>query len=211
MGFDLDMTLLDTSTGVVETLRVLAEEEGVRIDAEGFVARLGNPWNEEILRWFPEERVAYVTARFRELFLDHGLESCRAMPGAAEALDAVRSSGTRPVVVTGRYEVTARACLARVGFDLGHDLVGSVFGVAKGAALRAARAVAYVGDTPADVEGAHAAEAVAVSVPTGPATEDELRRAGADIVLSDLEEFASWWRASWTPAGGFGMRLSPEA
>lgn len=209
MGFDLDMTLLDTSTGVAETLRVLAEEEGVQIDAEGVLARLGNPWSEVIVRWFPEDRVEHVTARFRDLFLDHGLESCRPMPGAAEALDAVRSSGIRPVVVTGRYEVTARACLARVGFDLGDDLVGSVFGVAKGGVLRAAGAVAYVGDTPADVEGAHAAEAVAVSVPTGPATGDELRAAGADVVLSDLVEFAPWWRASWTRAGGFVAPLGP--
>lgn len=197
VGFDLDMTLLDTSAGIVATLHALGDEEGVRVDADDLLERLGTPWNEVMLRWFPPDRAEHVTRRFRELFLEHGLDSCAPMPGAPEALDVVRSSGARPLVVTGRYETTARACLARVGFDLGDAVVGSVFGAAKGAVLRAEGAIAYVGDTPSDIEGAHAADALAVTVATGPATEAELRLAGADVVLPHMAEFPPWFQGWW--------------
>ena len=43
-----------------------------------------------------------------------------------------------------------------------------------------------------DVEGAHAAGAVSVSVTTGGCTEQELREAGTDVVLADLSEFPDW-------------------
>jgi phosphoglycolate phosphatase-like HAD superfamily hydrolase len=47
--------------------------------------------------------------------------------------------------------------------------------------------VLVVGDTPFDIEAAHAAGAVAVGVATGNHSEDDLRRAGADYVLGTLE------------------------
>jgi phosphoglycolate phosphatase-like HAD superfamily hydrolase len=45
-----------------------------------------------------------------------------------------------------------------------------------------------VGDTPRDIEAAHGVGAFAVAVATGPFSEDELRKAGADCVLASLEE-----------------------
>jgi phosphoglycolate phosphatase len=48
--------------------------------------------------------------------------------------------------------------------------------------------VLVVGDTPFDIDAAHAAGAVAVGVATGRHSEDDLRRAGADYVLGTLEE-----------------------
>jgi uncharacterized protein len=44
----------------------------------------------------------------------------------------------------------------------------------------------------ADVAGARAADAVSVGVATGPVSVDELRAAGADVVLDDLHGFAAW-------------------
>jgi phosphoglycolate phosphatase len=48
--------------------------------------------------------------------------------------------------------------------------------------------VLVVGDTPLDIEAAHAAGAVAVGVATGHHSEEDLHRAGADYVLGSLEE-----------------------
>jgi len=45
-----------------------------------------------------------------------------------------------------------------------------------------------VGDTPLDVEGAHAAGIECVGVASGHFTVDQLRDAGADYVVSSLEE-----------------------
>jgi len=45
-----------------------------------------------------------------------------------------------------------------------------------------------VGDTPLDVDAAHAAGARIVAVATGPYTARELEQAGADTVLDDLTD-----------------------
>ncbi|MFF9667505.1 HAD hydrolase-like protein, partial [Streptomyces althioticus] len=62
----------------------------------------------------------------------------------------------------------------------------------KGEALRANGASIYVGDHLGDIVGARHAEAVAVAVATGPYGADELRAAGADVVLADLTRFPEW-------------------
>jgi phosphoglycolate phosphatase-like HAD superfamily hydrolase len=49
-----------------------------------------------------------------------------------------------------------------------------------------AQAVVITGDTPLDIEAAHAREARAVAIATGAHSVEELAAAGADIVLSDL-------------------------
>ncbi|MGQ0804448.1 MAG: hypothetical protein ACT4PI_11380 [Actinomycetota bacterium] len=41
VGFDLDMTLIDSRPGILATLAALSEETGVRIDGELVVSRLG--------------------------------------------------------------------------------------------------------------------------------------------------------------------------
>ena len=73
------------------------------------------------------------------------------------------------------------------------EVVGSVFGAAKGEALAAFGAAAYVGDHIADIEAARAGGAVSVAVATGPYTADELRDHGADVILPDLTGFAAWY------------------
>ena len=70
--------------------------------------------------------------------------------------------------------------------------MGWRYGPAKGEALREHGATVYVGDHLADIEGARVACAVSVAVATGPISAEDLRAAGADVVLSDLHGFASW-------------------
>ena len=55
----------------------------------------------------------------------------------------------------------------------------------------------YVGDTIPDIDAARLARVRAVGVATGPVPADELRAAGADVVLDTLTEFPAWldtWR-----------------
>jgi phosphoglycolate phosphatase-like HAD superfamily hydrolase len=47
--------------------------------------------------------------------------------------------------------------------------------------------VLVVGDTPRDIEAAHAAKAIGVGVATGKYTVEALRAAGADYVVPTLE------------------------
>ena len=52
----------------------------------------------------------------------------------------------------------------------------------------AAEDVVLVGDTPADVEGAHANRVRVIAVASGRSDETVLRDAGAEVVLSDLRD-----------------------
>jgi phosphoglycolate phosphatase-like HAD superfamily hydrolase len=52
----------------------------------------------------------------------------------------------------------------------------------------AAAAAVPIGDTPADVEGAHANGVRVIAVASGRSDEDALRDAGAETVLSDLRD-----------------------
>lgn len=191
VGFDLDMTLIDSRPGIGAAYRVLAAETGVPIDVDLVVSRLGPPLETELASWFPADQVPAAAARYREVYPSTAIAPSLALPGAAEALEAVRAHGGRSLVVTAKNEEHARLHLDHLG--LRADLVvGSLWAEAKGVALRAQGATVYVGDHIGDVRGAQAAGAFSVAVATGGCTPDELRVAGADLVLPNLAAFPAW-------------------
>jgi len=198
VGFDLDMTLVDSRPGVAATMRALAAETGVPVDVDRVVARLGPRLEDELACWYPADAVDAAADRYRELYVDLGVPGTVLLPGAADAVAAARADGGRAVVITAKYEPNARACLRHVGLDV-DAVVGWRWGPAKGAALAEHGAEVYVADTPEDVVGAHHAAALAVAVPTGPHDAATLRAAGADVVLASLTEFPAWF-AAWAAA-----------
>jgi uncharacterized protein len=191
VGFDLDMTLIDTRPGFAATLAVIAEETGVALDVEDLSSRLGPPLDHLLAAHYPPERIAPVVQSFRAHYPDHAVAPTLAFPGAHEALAAVRRHGGRSVVVTGKYAPNAWLHVEALGLDV-DELVGEVWGVGKAAALTGHGATVFVGDHVYDVEGARAAGALSVSVPSGGCTAEELRDAGTDVLLGDLTEFPAW-------------------
>ncbi len=191
VGFDLDMTLVDSRPGIHAVYRALAAETGVPVDADAAVARLGPPLDEELARWFPADQVTAMADLFRALYPELAIVPTPALPGAREALDAVRAHHGRSVVVTAKYEPNARLHLDHLG--LRPDAVeGWRWADGKTAALLEHHAAVYVGDHAADMRAAVAAGAVGVGVTTGPVDADELRAAGATDVLDDLTGFPAW-------------------
>ncbi|MEU3713761.1 HAD family hydrolase [Streptomyces catenulae] len=191
VGFDLDMTLIDSRPGIRATYLELTARTGVPVDADLAVTRLGPPLEQEIREWFPEERVVEASELYRQLYPQYAVASSPAMPGARDALRAVHAAGGRTLVVTAKYEPSAKLHLDHLGLDV-DILVGSLWAEAKGEALRAHGATVYVGDHTGDVRGARAAGALSVAVASGPCGAAELRAAGADVVLDDLTAFPGW-------------------
>jgi len=191
VGFDLDMTLLDTRPGIRATYEALSAATGTWIDAELVITRLGPPLARELAEWFPAEHVEEMTARYRAMYREYALPGTLLLPGARESLDAVRAGGGRVAVITGKYEPNARLQLDYVGL-VADVLVGDTWAESKGVALREHGAAVYVGDHLGDIRGARSAEAVAIGVATGPYGALELREAGADVVMADLTEFPDW-------------------
>ncbi len=191
VGFDLDMTLIDTRAGVAAVCPALSEETGVFIDGAAAAGRLGPPLEVELAMWFPPDQVAEMADRFRAIYPGIAIEPVAALPGAREAVAAVHRAGGRVVVVTGKYEPNAQLHLRHLGVAA-DEVVGGRWGAAKGAALREHEASIYVGDHISDIVGARAADAVSVAVATGPVPAVDLRAAAADVVLADLVEFVPW-------------------
>ena len=191
VGFDLDMTLIDTRPGIAAVWDALSAETGVLVDSAAAVSRLGPPLDDELARWFPADQHQAVGDRFRELYPGLAVHPTPAFVGAREAVDAVHALGGRVVVVTGKYEPNALLHLEHLGIAA-DACVGWLWGEQKAQALLEHGATVYVGDHVGDVAGARAAGALSVGVATGPVSADELRAAGADVVLADLTEFPAW-------------------
>jgi uncharacterized protein len=191
VGFDLDMTLIDSRVGVKAAMDVLSDRMGVHIDSDLVITRLGPPLERELARWFPSWEIEAAAAAYRQVYAETCLTGTTAMPGAHAAFEAVRAAGGKVVVVTAKATPQAKLCLDAVG--LHPDAIeGWLFSAAKGEALLEHGASLYVGDHLGDIEGARFAGALPVAVATGPIAADLLEDAGATVVLSSLEEFGPW-------------------
>ncbi|MFG2354336.1 HAD family hydrolase [Streptomyces sp. NPDC048521] len=191
VGFDLDMTLIDSRPGIRACYLALSERTGTYIDADLAVTRLGPPLAEELVNWFPAEQVPAMADLYREMYPSIAIAASPAMEGAREAMEAVRAAGGRTMVVTAKYEPNAKLHLAHLGIEP-DVVVGDLWAEGKARALREHGAGVYVGDHTGDVRGARTAGALSVAVATGPCPADELRAAGADVVLDDLAAFPRW-------------------
>ncbi|RZQ61822.1 HAD family hydrolase [Amycolatopsis suaedae] len=201
VGFDLDMTLIDPRPGMVAAMDALAAETGFSLDGEHFAANLGPPLD-HVFRDFgvPEDRIGGMVDRFRETYPRIVIPKTVALPGANEALAAVRSAGGRVVVVTGKYGPNAKLHLEALGMEA-DVVIGELWSAGKAQALVEHGARVYVGDHTGDVVGALAADAVPVGVVTGPCSRAVLEEAGARVVLDSLLEFPGWL-AGFSPAAG---------
>jgi phosphoglycolate phosphatase len=191
-GFDLDMTLIDSRPGIAATYRALSVQTGVDIDVDLAVARLGPPLEQELRHWYPARDVPEVIARYRTLYRYHAIAPTVPLPGAFDAVAAVRERGGRVLVVTAKRGDLAVLHLEHLGLKV-DGVVGLAWADGKARALRAAGAVGYAGDHEADMAAARAAGIPGVGVTTGPCGAQELLAAGASVVLAELTEFRTWW------------------
>ncbi|WP_340378019.1 haloacid dehalogenase-like hydrolase [Streptomyces sp. SS7] len=192
VGFDLDMTLIDSRPGIHACWTELSARTGTYVDADLVVTRLGPPLTEEMAHWFPAEDIAAMADLYREIYPAYAVTGTLAMPGAHEALEAVRRAGGKPIVVTAKWERNAQLHMEHLGMRP-HALIGNLWAAQKADALREHGASVYVGDHVGDVRGARLAEAFSVGVATGPCSAAELTEAGADVVLDDLTGFGEWF------------------
>ena len=134
-------------------------------------------------------------------------------PGVREAIEAINQrGGAIQSLLTGNIEPNAHVKLGAFGLDelLEMDIggFGSDHGIRAelvGIAREKARAkhgvdvpperITLIGDTPLDIEAAHANGARAVAVATGPYTVEELEQAAPEAALEDLTDAAAVLKA----------------
>ncbi|MFB7273927.1 HAD family hydrolase [Streptomyces sp. NPDC056244] len=135
-------------------------------------------------------------------------ERGHALPGAAAALDGLASiPGVVQTVVSGNIRPVSEIKLGVFGLDrhiaweLGAygenaDERPDLVRLSLTRANCAPSDAVLIGDTPADVEGGRANGVRVIAVATGRSTEEELRGAGAEVVLADLRDTAAFVHAA---------------
>jgi phosphoglycolate phosphatase-like HAD superfamily hydrolase len=75
VGFDLDMTLIDTVPGFREVLVALGAELGVDFPLDDLTANLGPPLDLILRPHLAEDAIQPAVDRFRALYPDHAIET----------------------------------------------------------------------------------------------------------------------------------------
>jgi phosphoglycolate phosphatase len=211
--FDIDGTLVSTGGAGAAAWKVAFEElHGIPADIGQFTDAgmtdpdVGIKTFEAVLHRTPTR---HELAQLLQRRLEHmpeaiaSSERYRVLPGVPERLRQLSRDGHLLGLITGNIDGAAHIKLQRADLNRWFPF-GAYAGagmqradIVREAVVRAEATVGrdvpneeilVVGDTPRDIEAAHAAECSAVAVATGHHDADALRAAGADHVLATLEE-----------------------
>ena len=199
VGFDLDLTLINSRPAIMAAWSAVADELGVLIDLAEVDTRMGIKLEDEVSYWFPADEEQAAADSYRRHYVRLAPTMTFPLPGAAEALAAVRNAGERAVIITAKHPISVQPSLDAVALDA-DEVFTHVHGPEKAAVLARIGAAVYVGDTPADMAAAQSGGALAVGVPTGSFDADGLAASGAQVVLGSLLEFPSWYAGFRTAA-----------
>jgi phosphoglycolate phosphatase-like HAD superfamily hydrolase len=212
--WDIDLTLIDARRiGATWFRTALTDVTGEPyVEIPSFAGRTDRWITAEMLRRIgrtpTDTAIAQVQQRVLALAEQHRADIAEVaveLPGVSAALGAIAAlPGVVQSLVTGNLAPIAADKVGAFGLDVHLDLAVGGYGEMSevradllDAALAKARAkygeftpdaVFVVGDTPHDVEAALAHKARAIAVATGRYTADELRAAGAHVVLPDLSD-----------------------
>ena len=179
-------------------------ELGVEFPVEELTSKLGPPLDQILAPHLPAEAGRPLAGdRFRALYPEHAVADIPVLPGAHEALAAVRRHRGRVVVVTGKYAPNAQRHVDHL--DLGRRRArGLGLGRRQGRGRSGARASASTSATTCTTSRAPCAAGVlSVSVLTGGCTREELEAAGHRTwCCDDLAEFPALARRAPARAPG---------
>ncbi len=190
VGFDLDMTLVDSRKGIVGCMQRVLDARGVAATDEQLWPLIGAPLLDNLALFLPDDQVEAAAADYRADYLVQAIDVTVLLPGARELVDAIHDADGTVLVVSAKNPTAVKAVLEHVGIhpDI---VVGDLFGHDKATPLQEHRATAYIGDHSGDMHAANTAGVRAIGVATGPTDPEALREAGADLVVDDLGDLVS--------------------
>lgn len=163
-----------------------------------------------------EDKAQLANRAFEAAYDEFAATAAAPIPGAAEAITALRAAGIKVAFTTGFSRGTQDKLLAALGWEELADLALAPSDAGRGrpypdmvltALLRldidAVDRVAVLGDTPSDIAtGLSAGARIVAGTLTGAANEEQLRAAGATHVVPSVTEFAQLLLAEHTEPNG---------
>lgn len=209
--FDLDGTLIDSLTDIVESFREACASVGLQDPGDGAVrALVGRPLGEMFAPFDPSgESVEAAVAAYRRIYPARFTQATRPFPGVLETLEGLRLDGWRLAVATTKRSDMALKLTAALGLDAYVDHVQGTDGFPHKPApdvIHAALAAVsvegawMVGDTVADLQAGRAAGLKTYGVTWGTHDRDCLAGEKPDA----LEDSLTPLRALVT-GGSFGL------
>lgn len=198
--FDLDGTLTDPGEGITNSVAYALKKYDIEVsDKQKLYKFIGPPLKDSFMKYygFSEDEALKAIEYYREYFRDRGIFENKVYDGVEHMLRKLHTDGKRIVLATSKPEEFAVRILEH--FDL-----KKYFTVVAGASMDSSRSkkgdvIAYafslcsdfdkdtaimVGDREHDIFGAKENSVKSVGVLYGYGDEDELKKAGADYIVS---------------------------
>lgn len=185
--FDLDGTLLDTSPGILESVRYAAETLGYpALPTEQLLSFIGPPLTDSFVRCYGCGRAEgeRLTAAYRAHYREGALLNAEPYAGIFELCERLRGDGFRLAVATSKPQLFSEQILAHFGFGKyldeihGADMAGRL---SKADLIRLClgggpAGCFMVGDTEHDARGALEAGVPFIGVRYGFGSRDEMAK-----------------------------------
>ncbi len=205
--FDLDGTLTDPGEGITNSVAYALNKFGIEVsDKRELYKFIGPPLKDSFMKYygFDEEGSEKAISRYREYFRDTGIFENQVYEGVEDMLRSLHADGKRLILATSKPEEFAVRILEHFGLSKYFDVVA-------GASMDSSRSkkgdvIAYaislcedfdkdtavmIGDREHDIIGAKENGLKSIGVLYGYGSEDELKTAGADYIVSSPIEVLS--------------------
>jgi phosphoglycolate phosphatase-like HAD superfamily hydrolase len=190
IGFDFDMTLVDTSNSLIATLGEIFPDKNIMQDDNFSFQLNGLPLDQILLHFCHKENLHRFRKEFMTAYENIGIRESRLLSGSIPALEIVRQYGFEPVIISAKSKKNLTKLIRH--FDLPIKKVhADKHGIEKTKAMIAEKTILYIGDQESDVSAAHAVPIEALRI-TG---NSEVTETHAEWQIDNMSLFPHWFKA----------------
>jgi phosphoglycolate phosphatase len=202
--FDLDGTLTDPKLGITKSVAFALDRMGYYdVNLEELTKFIGPPLVESFVEYynFSEEEADQAVQYYREYFKDRGIYENKIYSGIEELLKVLKENGKELIVATSKPTVFAEVIIDH--FNLTRYFSGVIGSNLDGTRVKKAEVIeaalkeigitnkedaVMIGDRKHDIIGAKENGIDSIGVEYGYGNYDELKKAGADFIVSKVDD-----------------------
>ena len=202
--FDLDGTITDSATGILNSVSYALKKYNIVIEDEEELNKfVGPPLQESFMRFcgFSPEETVKAVEYFREYYRDRGMYENKLYDGIPAVLKELSDAGNTIILATSKAELFAVQILRHFQIDKYFDFIGGA--TMDGARSKKSDVIAYVlkqcnvtdissavmvGDREQDIFGAKEIGIDSIGVLYGYGSRKELQDAGATYIADNVQD-----------------------